>query len=66
MGERLRHQIFSVLLVIPLFAVMLFEPIDQFLWLFQSKIAGQKASGDIVFVGSDAVLDDPNLGHRRL
>lgn len=65
-GERLRHLIFSVLLVIPLFAVMLFEPIDQFLWLFQSKIAGQKASGDIVFVGSDQILNDPNSGHRRL
>ena len=49
-----------------MFAVLLFEPIDQFLWLFQSKIAGQKASGDIVFVGSDQILNDPNSGHRRL
>ena len=65
-GERLRHLVLSVLLVIPMFVVFLFEPIDQFLWLFQSKIAGHKASGDIVFVGSNQILDDPDSGHRRL
>jgi EAL domain-containing protein (putative c-di-GMP-specific phosphodiesterase class I) len=65
-GERLRHLVASALITLAMIALFLFEPIDQFLWLFQSKIAGHKVSGDIVFVGSDAVLDDPNLGHRRL
>ena len=65
-GERIRHLVASTLVTLAMIALFLFEPIDQFLWLFQSKIAGHKASGDIVFVGSDTVLDDPNLGHRRL
>ncbi len=65
-GERLRHLAISCGLILGAVALFLFEPIDQFLWLFQSKIAGQKASGDIVFVESDQILDDPNLGHRRL
>ncbi|MBX7496861.1 EAL domain-containing protein [Qipengyuania sp. 6B39] len=65
-AERLRHLIFATLFALGMIAVFLLEPIDQFLWLFQSKIAGQKPSGDIVYVVSDEIIDDPNLAHRRL
>lgn len=64
--ERLRHLLWAIGISLCTIVILLFEPVDQFMWLFQSKIAGQKPSGDIVFVSADETLHDPMLGHRRI
>ncbi|WP_369025895.1 EAL domain-containing protein [Qipengyuania sp. RANM35] len=64
--ERLRHVLWAVGITLVMTAVFLLEPVDQFIWLFQSKIAGHKPSGDIVFVSVDEPINDPVFGHRRV
>lgn len=64
--ERLRHLLWAVGISIVMMAVFLLEPLDQFIWLFQSKIAGHRSSGDIVFVSVEEPIHDPVLGHRRV
>lgn len=64
--ERLRHLLWSVGIAIVMVAIFLLEPVDQFTWLFQSKIAGHRPSGDIVFVSVDEPIDDPIFAHRRV
>ena len=63
--ERLRHVLWAGLVSLALFAVLLFEPVDQFLWLIQSRIADRSPSGDVVFVASDEALNAPDLPQRR-
>ncbi|MBX7483837.1 EAL domain-containing protein [Qipengyuania qiaonensis] len=63
--ERLRHVLWAGLISLAMFAVLLFEPVDQFLWLIQSRIADRSPSGDIVFVASDEALNDPDMPQRR-
>jgi EAL domain-containing protein (putative c-di-GMP-specific phosphodiesterase class I) len=63
---RIRHLVWSTMIAGVLLALGLFNPFDQSTWLFQSKLGGQKPSGDIVYVGASENLDDPRLGHRRL
>jgi len=58
--ERLRHVLWAGAITLALYAVLLFEPVDQFLWLFQSRIADRSPSGDVVFVASDDALNDPD------
>lgn len=64
--ERLRHLLWSIGITLVMVAVYLLEPVDQFTWLFQSKIAGQRPSGDIVFVSIDEPISDPVFAHRRV
>ncbi|MEZ5680397.1 MAG: EAL domain-containing protein [Erythrobacter sp.] len=64
--ERLRHLLWAVGITGVMSAIFLLEPVDQFLWLFQSKIAGHRPSGDIVFVSVDEPIDDPIFAHRRV
>ncbi|WP_324828338.1 EAL domain-containing protein [Qipengyuania zhejiangensis] len=64
--ERLRHAFWAALIALGMSTVVLLEPVDQFMWLIQSKMGGHKASGDIVFVGANDVMNDPNLPHRRV
>ena len=63
--ERLRHLFWAGLITLATYAVLLFEPVDQFLWLIQSRIADRHPSGDVVFVGSDEALNDPTAPERR-
>lgn len=63
--ERLRHVLWAGLISLALFAVLLLEPVDQFLWLIQSRIADRSPSEDIIFVASDEALNDPDLPFRR-
>ena len=58
--ERLRHVLWAGLISLALFAITFFDPIDQFLWLTQSRIADRSPSGDVIFVSSDEVLNDPD------
>ena len=66
LAERLRHVAWSAAVALCMFVVMLVEPVDQFLWLAQSKISEHRPSGDIVFVGADRLMNDPEMGHRRI
>ena len=63
--ERLRHATWASLISLAMSAVFLLEPLDQFWWLFQSRIADRDPSGDVVFVGSDQPLNDPDLSQQR-
>ena len=63
--ERLRHLFWAGLITFVTYAVLLFEPVDQFLWLIQSRIADRHPSGDVVFVASDEALNDPTAPERR-
>lgn len=63
--ERLRHVLWAGLISLALFAITFFDPIDQFLWLIQSRIADRSPSGDVVFVSSDEVLNDPEDSTHR-
>ena len=63
--ERLRHATWAGLISLVMYAVLLLEPVDQFWWLFQSRIADRNPSGDVVFVGSDQPLNDPDLPQQR-
>ena len=63
--ERLRHVTWAGLISLVMYAVLLLEPLEQFWWLFQSRIADRNPSGDVVFVGSDQPLNDPDLSQQR-
>ncbi len=63
--ERLRHVMWASLISLALFAVLLLEPVDQFLWLVQSRIAERSPSGDVVFISSDEALNDPDEPQAR-
>ena len=63
--ERLRHVLWAGAITLALYAVLLFEPVDQFLWLFQSRIADRNPSGDVVFVASDEALNTADLPQHR-
>ena len=56
--ERLRHVLWAALISLALYAVFLLQPIDQFLWLFQSRVADRNPTGDVVFVSSNEALND--------
>ncbi|MFA6219138.1 MAG: EAL domain-containing protein [Erythrobacter sp.] len=62
----MKHLVWSTLIAGALLTLGLLNPLEQLAWLVQSKLGGQKPSGDIVFVGSAEDLDDPRLGHRRI
>ena len=64
--ERLRHVLMAVAISCLAFWLTVFDPVDKTLWMFQSKLAGSKASGDIVYIGSNDAITDPLLGHRRI
>ena len=63
--ERLRHVLWAGLITLAMYAIMLFEPADQFLWLIQSRIADRAPSGEVVFVASDEALNDPDDPQAR-
>lgn len=63
--ERLRQAAWSGVIALVLSYFGMFEPLDQILWSLQARLAGFEASGDIVFVGTEAELTDPAYPHRR-
>ena len=63
--ERLRHVLWAGLISLAMYAVFLFQPIDQFLWLVQSRAADRSPTGDVVFVASDEALNDPDAPEKR-
>ncbi len=63
--ERLRHVIWAGLIALVLAAVAFFEPVDQILWVSQSRTMPSEASGEIVYIASERDLADPNFPGRR-
>ena len=63
--ERLRHVLWAALISLALYAVFLLQPIDQFLWLFQSRVADRNPTGDVVFVSSNEALNDTDNPQTR-
>ena len=48
--ERLRHVVWAGLLTLGLYSVMLLQPLEDFLRLFESRVADRSPSGEVVFV----------------
>ena len=63
--ERLRHVAWAGLFSLAMYAVLLFEPADQFLWLIQSRVADRNPTGDVVFVASGEALNAPDKPEQR-
>lgn len=63
--ERLQHALWAGAIAVALLAAMMLNPVDQFLWLWQSRLASHQPSGDIVFVGADRMMGDPEVPARR-
>lgn len=63
---RLRHLLYAGVVSLVLLFFVALEPIDQFSWLFQSKLANHSPSGEIVFIGVPGDMEDPALDHRRI
>lgn len=64
--ERLKHLLIGGLVALGLFVATLLNPVDQFSWVLQSRIAEHEPSGDIVFVRAERGMADPKLPHRRI
>ncbi len=65
-STRLRHAIWSGLIALVLMLAMVLDPIDQFIWLVQSRIQTGVPSGQILFVASDRDMTDPANPERRI
>ncbi|MXO47357.1 EAL domain-containing protein [Erythrobacter vulgaris] len=64
--ERLKQLLLGGILALVLFLLSVLDPVDQLSWIFQSRIAEHDPSGDIVFVGTERDMADPNLPYRRV
>lgn len=63
--ERLKHLSISSFVALVLFATLFLGPVDQLSWVFQSKFVSHSPSGDIVFIGAERNMADPQLPSRR-
>ncbi|MBX7513438.1 EAL domain-containing protein [Qipengyuania sp. GH38] len=63
--KRLQHLLWSGAVAFVMLALLMLTPVDQFLWMIQSRLANQQPSGDIVFVGSNAEVEDPSKSSER-
>lgn len=63
---RLRHLLYAGAMALAMLAAYFLQPLDQFSWLFQSKIVNHSPSGEMVFVGVPRDATDPALAHRRI
>ncbi|MCX7676932.1 MAG: hypothetical protein N2Z59_06090, partial [Alteraurantiacibacter sp.] len=65
-SERIRHAFWAGLIALGLALSTLLLPLDQLNWTIQARLAQFDASGDIVFVGSNADLTDESHPQRRI
>ncbi|SFO97757.1 EAL domain-containing protein [Qipengyuania nanhaisediminis] len=63
--KRLQHLLWSGAVAFVMLATMMLGPLDQFLWMIQSRAANQQPSGDIVFVGSAVDVEGPSRAAER-
>lgn len=66
--DRVRHVAWAGLIALVLHILTVFMPLDQLGWVIQSRVASQPASGEIVFIGAQTNLADPDepAGRRAL
>ena len=62
---RLRHLLYAGAVALAMLAAFFLQPLDQFSWVFQSRLANHSPSGEMVFVGVPRDTIDPALDHRR-
>ncbi|MBX7493821.1 EAL domain-containing protein [Qipengyuania sp. 1NDW9] len=62
---RLRHLLYAGAVALAMLAAFFLQPLDQFSWVFQSRLANHAPSGEMVFVGVPRDTVDPALDHRR-
>lgn len=62
---RVRHALWAGLIALVLTVLTVPAIIDQFVWLAQKQIRSLPASGQIVYVGAEDSLIDPDFPHRR-
>lgn len=65
-SERIHHAFWAGLTALGLALSTLLLPLDQLNWTIQARLAQFDASGDIVFVGSNADLTDESHPQRRI
>ena len=65
-ANRLKHLFVGAVFALALFVISILQPVDQFSWIIQSRIAKHEPSGDIVFVAAERDMADPDVPSRRL
>lgn len=65
-SERIQHALWAGLIALAMSLLTLIEPLDQFAWTIQSRLASFEASGEIVYVGSTEDLSDADFPQRRV
>ena len=63
--ERVRHVAWAGAIALALHILVVFHPVDQFLWVAQSRFHSEAASGEIVFIGADVDLAAPGAPDQR-
>lgn len=63
--ERLRDLAVATAISLALLLVFMLDPVDQFIWINQSKLSNQNYSGDVVFVSTEPTITDPSVGSYR-
>ena len=51
--ERIWHALWAGVVAFVMLGAMFLNPVDQAIWMLQSRVAGQSPSGDIIFVGTE-------------
>ncbi|MGB3794997.1 MAG: EAL domain-containing protein [Alteraurantiacibacter sp.] len=64
--ERVRHVAWSGLIALMLLLPVVLDPIDQISWIAEARLAQKPASGEIVFVGADTDLSNPQTPQARM
>lgn len=65
-SERISHAAWAGLVALVLALSTMLSPFDQMSWALQARLADFKASGDVVYVGSNQNLTDPQMPGYRL
>lgn len=63
--ERVRHVALAGLIALALYIPNLLDPVDQIIWANEARLSSRQASGEIVFVGADSDLADPDMPQAR-
>lgn len=63
--SRMREALAAAAIAFGLLLIQAITPLDQLIWVAQSKLSNFEASGDIVFVGSSEDLADHRFPERR-
>lgn len=62
---RMKHALWAGFFTCVLSLLLIPAMLDEWIWVFQTKMASTEASGEIAYVGSREDLADPDFPHRR-